>query len=71
MRCCRANKFNKTAGALPSLDQQRKISDEIIGLCSRCFAVEEVCASKLQDLDDLSQFLLQKAFAGELTWTAT
>lgn len=52
---------------VPGLDRQAEIVQEIVGLRLKTQAVEDSCAAKLQDIDDLRQSLLQKAFAGELT----
>lgn len=60
-------KIKDTLVPLPSLEEQKEIaaslksSDEKI----RELSLNLIC--KLQDLDDLRQSLLQKAFAGELT----
>ena len=50
----------------PLSDQERLVAqaDEINAACNSIAAIAE---EKLQDLDDLRQSLLQKAFAGELT----
>lgn len=49
----------------------KKMQEELVQLFDRqlkeCEAVIAGCEAKLQDLDDLRQSLLQKAFAGELT----
>ena len=49
-----------------SLDQ-RKISETIFEFSNRCLGIEAEYATKLIDIADLRQSLLQKAFAGELT----
>ena len=52
---------------IPNLQEQRRI----IGLMDKCsdgyFKLESSYRTKLQDISDLRQSLLQKAFAGELT----
>ncbi|WP_288960886.1 restriction endonuclease subunit S [uncultured Sulfitobacter sp.] len=51
---------------VPGLDVQAEIAREIVELRLKTQAVEDFCAAKLEDLDDLRRSLLQKAFAGEL-----
>lgn len=54
--------------AFPSdLDEQRKIVSELDDLKRQIDNIQTQYRAKLQDLDDLRQSLLQKAFAGELT----
>lgn len=52
---------------LPPLEAQRRIAKVIDEAHVSCSALVELANKKLQDLDDLRQSLLQKAFAGELT----
>jgi type I restriction enzyme, S subunit len=52
---------------LPPLEAQRKIAAVIDEAHIACRKLNELTKIKLQDLDDLRQSLLQKAFAGELT----
>jgi len=48
-------------------DQQKKLVESATNLRKRVFDLIEQYQSTMQDLDDLRQSLLQKAFAGELT----
>lgn len=50
-----------------SLDRQRTIAANCQSAYDNMERLEEAFRSKLQDIDDLRQSLLQKAFAGELT----
>jgi type I restriction enzyme S subunit len=52
---------------LPPLEAQQRIAAIIDEAHISCSALLELAEAKLQDLDDLRQSLLQKAFAGELT----
>ena len=52
---------------LPSIAEQKKIVDSLADLTEKFGNLEADYTAKLQDLDDLRQSLLQKAFAGELT----
>jgi len=52
---------------LPPIEAQRRIATAIDEGHISCSALVELANKKLQDLDDLRQSLLQKAFAGELT----
>ena len=52
---------------LPPLEAQRRIATVIDEAHISCSDLVELAKKKLQDLDDLRQSLLQKAFAGELT----
>lgn len=52
---------------VPNREKQDETVREIQSLRARLDMIENTYASKLQDLDDLRQSLLQKAFAGELT----
>ena len=52
---------------LPPIEAQRRIATAIDEAHISCSALVELANKKLQDLDDLRQSLLQKAFAGELT----
>lgn len=51
----------------PSLSEQREIVERLSRLANETSLLSEGYSQKLQDLDDLRQSLLQKAFAGELT----
>jgi len=53
--------------ALPLPADEPALVDELDGLEAECRSAENHYQAKLQDLDDLRQSLLQKAFAGELT----
>ncbi len=50
-----------------SLETQADIANKIDELCDVAETIKRTYQTKLQDLDDLRQSLLQKAFAGELT----
>ncbi len=50
-----------------NLDRQRTIAANCQSAYDNMERLEETFRSKLQDIDDLRQSLLQKAFAGELT----
>ncbi len=50
-----------------SIEAQRSIASQLDDLSTNTQRLEEQYARTLQDLDDLRQSLLQKAFAGELT----
>ena len=52
---------------IPEVSEQNRLLEDLDALRCRCRAVENAAFRKLQDLDDLQQSLLQKAFAGELT----
>ncbi|UWQ15664.1 restriction endonuclease subunit S [Aliiroseovarius sp. M344] len=52
---------------LPPVEAQRRIVKVIDEAHNSCSALVKLANKKLQDLDDLRQSLLQKAFAGELT----
>jgi type I restriction enzyme, S subunit len=52
---------------IPSVERQREIVDEIVGVRTLCLSAQKLYESKLQDIDDLRQSLLQSVFAGELT----
>lgn len=52
---------------VPPLEKQRSIADKLTEIDEHTKQLAEYYRSKLQDLDDLRQSLLQKAFAGELT----
>ena len=51
----------------PEGDEQREVVERLDAAKIYCDKTIEQYLTKLQDLDDLSQSLLQKAFAGELT----
>lgn len=53
--------------ALPEKDQQSHYLNLINSFEKTTFDLEKAYYSKLEDLEDLRQSLLQKAFAGELT----
>lgn len=52
---------------LPDIDTQARIVEKLLTVKSGSGELSEAYQSKIQDLDDLRQSLLQKAFAGELT----
>ncbi len=52
---------------IPPLAEQRRIAELGVELEAKCNSVVKACEASLQDLEDLRQSLLQKAFAGELT----
>lgn len=52
---------------IPSIDEQEKLLTKLREFQSDALNCVRHYAAKLQDLDDLRQSLLQKAFAGELT----
>ena len=52
---------------IPSLEIQKSIVAKAGQIKSVSDDLASICVAKLQDLDDLRQSLLQKAFAGELT----
>ena len=52
---------------VPKLDLQTKIVSEIDALRNKVDQIDFLYRTKLQDISDLRQSLLQKAFAGELT----
>lgn len=52
---------------LPPLSEQKIIIDRLQGLLEKAEKLNSFYQTKLSDLDDLRQSLLQKAFAGELT----
>ncbi|WP_420723937.1 restriction endonuclease subunit S [Hwanghaeella sp. LZ110] len=66
-----ANLSNRVMGdleiALPNREQQFGYLEVIEGFDEAAIRLESLFTTKLQDLDDLRQSLLQKAFAGELT----
>jgi type I restriction enzyme, S subunit len=53
--------------SLPKPTAEADLVDELDRIETECRSAEELYTKKLQDLDDLRQSLLQKAFAGELT----
>jgi len=52
---------------VPPLERQQIIADKLSEIDGHTRRLAEYCQSKIQDLNDLRQSLLQKAFAGELT----
>ncbi len=52
---------------LPPLETQDELIEKLNGIWQHVKELSASYAIKLQDLDDLRQSLLQKAFAGELT----
>jgi restriction endonuclease S subunit len=52
---------------IPSLSVQRQVEEEVAILKVETDRLEEEYTRQLEDLDELKQSLLQKAFAGELT----
>ncbi|MEQ8557740.1 MAG: restriction endonuclease subunit S [Henriciella sp.] len=61
------SRFNSIKIALPPLDVQRDLVSRFQKLDQETKELQEAYRCKLQDLDELRQTLLQKAFAGELT----
>ena len=68
------NQANISAGKLKkypfpnlSLKQQREISDRVFSIANVANDLVDKYQSQLNDIDDLRQSLLQRAFAGELT----
>ena len=52
---------------LPPLEEQQAIVDKLDNLKAETDRLQEEYTRQLEDLDELKQSLLQKAFAGELT----
>ncbi len=50
-----------------SIAEQKKVIADLLTIRSRMRSLSAKCLEKLQDLEDLRQSILQKAFAGELT----
>ncbi|MFA8384363.1 MAG: restriction endonuclease subunit S [Pelagibaca sp.] len=61
------SRFNSIKIALPPLDVQRNLVSRFLQIDQEAKKLQGAYRCKLQDLDDLRQSLLQKAFAGELT----
>ncbi|MFP7673710.1 restriction endonuclease subunit S [Marivita sp. S0852] len=59
--------FRELKVPVPPVDMQEEVVQEVDALRLKTETLEKDYQSKLQDLDDLRQSLLQKAFAGELT----
>lgn len=57
----------KAVLSFPPIGVQTAIASELDGISYDVERIERAYTTKLQDLDDLRQSLLQKAFAGELT----
>jgi len=53
--------------AYPNMDEQKVVVKRLMEAEADCKQAEALYKTKLIDLDDLRQSLLQKAFAGELT----
>ena len=53
---------------IPKLELQKKIVSEIDALRNKVDQIDTLYQTKLQDISDLRQSLLQKAFTGELIW---
>ena len=51
---------------MPPLSEQKQVSKQINELQVQTKKLEQIYTQKLQDLDELKQSLLQKAFNGEL-----
>jgi len=62
-----ASKLGAMKITVPSLDKQKEAITNMTNQMHQSRALEQNYKSKLTDLDDLRQSLLQKAFAGELT----
>jgi type I restriction enzyme S subunit len=50
----------------PPLEEQQKIVQQLDELQEQTKKLEQIYTQKLQDLDELKQSILQKAFNGEL-----
>lgn len=59
--------FENETFPFPALDIQSEAVEKLKRLEQETQGFKDIYAQKLQDLDDLRQSLLQKAFAGELT----
>lgn len=57
----------KAVFPFPPLLEQERLVDQADEISTACNSLSAIAEEKLQDLDDLRQSLLQKAFAGELT----
>ena len=53
--------------AMPSLDEQNRITNKIDDLRTETQRLETIYRRKLAALNELKQSILQKAFTGELT----
>lgn len=53
--------------AMPSLDEQNRITNKIDDLTTKTQHLESIYRQKLAALNELKQSILQKAFTGELT----
>ena len=63
------NHVHSESVAVPSsLEEQRRIVSVLDEVLQKNTDLQTLYTSKLQDISDLRQSLLQKAFAGELTW---
>ena len=52
---------------LPSLEQQEGISSDLDNITAEAQSLRAIYLKKLDDLAELKQAILQKAFSGELT----
>nr|WP_255768892.1 restriction endonuclease subunit S [Maritalea mediterranea] len=59
--------FERAQFPFPSLQEQKEIVDRLSRLTNETTLLSDGYSQNLQDLHDLRQSLLQKAFAGELT----
>lgn len=59
--------FEKATFPFPPIDQQREVVSKLDNLWSSSSDLVTAYSNKIDDIDDLRQSLLQKAFAGELT----
>lgn len=59
--------FEKATFPFPPIDQQREVVSKLDDLWSSSSDLVTAYSNKIDDIDDLRQSLLQKAFTGELT----
>jgi len=59
--------FEKATFPFPPIDQQREVVSKLDDLWSTSSDLVTAYSNKIDNIDDLRQSLLQKAFAGELT----
>jgi len=52
---------------IPPFDEQKRIADELEQLSQQIAQLQNIYKRKLDSLNELKQFILQKAFKGELT----
>ncbi len=59
--------FERARFPFPPLPEQERIADELDSLAASVHQLAQITQRKLQNLSELKQSILQKAFAGELT----